>query len=68
MLNILTGCQGSNNSGPLERHPSSVEYETNQDESDIQYAGNIEDWLALRVQGGTKTWKIPFCLNPPPSE
>lgn len=61
-------CPGSNSSGPLERTASSIEYETNQDESDIQYVNNIEEWLALRVQGGSKTWKLPFCLNPPPAE
>ena len=68
LIFFIVGCPGSNSSGPLERNASSVEYETNQDESDIQYVNNIEEWLALRVQGGSKTWKLPFCLNPPPAE
>ncbi|OWF38447.1 uncharacterized protein LOC110466296 [Mizuhopecten yessoensis] len=35
------------------------------DESDIRYVQNIDDWLALRVQGGAKTWRFSLCLNTP---
>lgn len=34
------------------------------DESDIEYVNNINEWLSLRVQGGSRAWKLS-CLNAP---
>ncbi|KAJ8316966.1 hypothetical protein KUTeg_004870 [Tegillarca granosa] len=36
-------------------------------EDDIRYVSNMDDWLNLRVQGGSKSWRLPSCLNSPGS-
>ncbi|XP_062590634.1 uncharacterized protein LOC134252229 isoform X2 [Saccostrea cucullata] len=32
------------------------------DESDIEFVNNVGEWLSLRVQGGSRAWKLS-CLN-----
>ncbi|XP_046567218.1 uncharacterized protein LOC124275651 isoform X1 [Haliotis rubra] len=33
------------------------------DESDICSVPNMDDWLALRVHGGTRSWRLPSCFS-----
>lgn len=67
----LTGCGGdmetvSRDNRNADRSPDSdLDNESLGDESDIRYVQNIDDWLALRVQGGAKTWRFSLCLNTP---
>ncbi|XP_052830532.1 uncharacterized protein LOC106868655 isoform X1 [Octopus bimaculoides] len=42
---------------------SSTETEVTNDEKDICSVSNTDDWLALRVCGGSRTWKFPSCFN-----
>ena len=34
-----------------------------QDGSDICLVPNPEEWLALRVIGGARTWRFPSCFG-----
>ncbi|XP_050399130.1 uncharacterized protein LOC126816536 [Patella vulgata] len=40
-----------------------MDMENTQDESDIYNVPNMEDWMALRVHGGSRSWKLPFCFS-----
>ncbi|CAE1274418.1 unnamed protein product [Acanthosepion pharaonis] len=42
---------------------SAAESTTPNDEKDICSVPNTEDWLALRVCGGSRSWKFPSCFN-----
>ena len=42
---------------------STAESPTPNDEKDICSVPNTEDWLALRVCGGSRSWKFPSCFN-----
>ncbi|XP_056005348.1 uncharacterized protein LOC125658636 isoform X2 [Ostrea edulis] len=50
----------------VERNSRSVDTDLppSVDESDIEFVNNINEWLSLRVQGGSRAWKLS-CLNTP---
>ncbi|GAB1599547.1 uncharacterized protein LOC115219716 isoform X2 [Argonauta hians] len=42
---------------------TAAETEVTSDEKDICSVPNTDDWLALRVCGGSRSWKFPSCFN-----
>lgn len=37
--------------------------EESQDANDVGYVPNVDEWLALRVIGGTRSWRFPSCFG-----
>lgn len=54
-----------------DRHPSPsasrtelpANMEESQDVNDISFVPNTDEWLALRVIGGTRSWRFPSCFG-----
>lgn len=65
---IFLGCNGHADleNIKVERNSRSVDTDLppSVDESDIEFVNNINEWLSLRVQGGSRAWKLS-CLNTP---